>query len=229
MPIRFSFLLLCMQLVSLAAMASDQPPKPADPLVTLTAGKSVTVDLGKKCIVTADTTAKKVTWKVPAEVEFIALDGKKIACWALPGTYTLTAMVPSGDDVLSTEIILTVTGSRPPPPPVDELQKSLQAAYDADTSATKKDDIGKLQEVMTGCVPSAKAGGKVKTTKDLQDGVHQVTELVIPARLIGVRTQIGAYLAPKLGTTSKPVDDAFWKLAATEYGNVAAALGKVVR
>lgn len=209
-----------------AAIAADPPPKTD---TTLVSGKAVTVDLGKRCVVEVTTNAKKVTWKVPADVEYYLLDGKKIACWALPGTYTLTAMVPSGDDVLSTEVVLTVTGARPPPPPVDQLVKDLQAAYDADTSATKKDDIGKLQEVMAGCVPSAKAGGKMKTTKDLQDGVHAVTELVIPGRLKGVRTQIGAYLAPKLGTTSKPIDEAFWTLAGTEYGAVAAALGKVVK
>ncbi len=220
--------LLPVLLLAFAAPLAAQPPK-VDPATTIAAVKPVTVDLGKKCIVEVTTTAKKVTWKCPAEVEFIALDGKRIACWALPGTYTLTAMVPSGDDVLSTEVVLTVSGARPPPPPVDELVKSLQAAYDADTSATKKKDIADLQEVMAGCVATAKKGGKVKVTKDLQDGVHSVTGLVIQDRLMGVRTQIGAYLTPKLGSTSVPVTEAFWATAAAEYGAVAAALGKVVK
>ena len=82
---------------------------------------------------------------------------------------------------------------------------------------------------MAGCVASAKAGGKVKVTKDLQDGVHTVTNLVIQNRLMGVRTQIGAYLTPKFGSVSVPVTEAFWTTAAAEYGAVAAALGKVVK
>ncbi len=208
--------------------ADDPPPKPSDG-VTLVAEKSITADLGRKCIVDVKTSAKKVTFQVPAEVDFITLDGKRIACWALPGSYTIRAMVPSGDDVISTEIVLTVTGARPPPPPVDQLVKDLQAAYDADTSATKRKDIADLTEVMAGCVATAKKGGKVKVTKDLQDGVHSVTGLVIQDRLMGVRTAIGGYMAPKLGTASKPVDEAFWTLAAAEYGAVATALGKVVK
>lgn len=215
-----------------AGVFAADPIPPADtpiPAASLDAGKAVTVDLGKKCIITATTTAKKVTWRAPEGVEFVALDGKRIAVWALPGTYTLQAMIPSGDDVITSDVVLTVTGARPPPPPVDELTKQLQAAYDADTSPTKKDDLGKLQEVMAGCVAAAKSGGKVRVTKDLQDGVHSVTELVIPGRLKGVRVAIGGYLAPKLGTSSVPVTEAFWTLAGAEYGNVAAALGKVVK
>lgn len=85
--------------------------------VKLEASKLVTVRVGQQCVVTVTTNAKKVTWKTPPGIDALPLDGKRLAVWALEGTYRLTAMVPSGDDVLSTEIILTVTGPRPPPAP----------------------------------------------------------------------------------------------------------------
>lgn len=207
---------------------ADPAPKTPDG-VTIETVQSVTADLGKKCVVEVKTTAKKVTWRLPPGVDSLTLDGKRLAVWALPGTYTIRAQVPSGDDVVEVDVLVTITGDLPTPAPTDQLVKDLQAAYNADTGATKKDDIGKLAEVMLGSVPSAKAGGKVKMTGDLQAGVHQVTELVIPGKLKGVRTQIGSYLTPKLGSSSVQVTDAFWATASTEYAAVAAALGKVVR
>lgn len=86
-------------------------------VVKLSPGKPQSVNVGKKCIITIETTAKKVTWKVPEGVEFVALDGKRIAVWADTGVYKLLAQVPAGDDVLSTELVLTVIGPRPPPVP----------------------------------------------------------------------------------------------------------------
>jgi hypothetical protein len=205
-------------------------PKPSD-AVTIETVQPVTADLGKKCVVEVKTTAKKVTWRLPAGIDSVPLttDGKKLAVWAMPGSYTLMAYAPSGDDVVVADVLVTITGTAPTPGPVDQLLKDLQAAYNADTGATKKDDIAKLAEVMAGSVASAKSGGKVKMTADLQNGVHQVTELVIPGKLKGVRSQIGAYLTPKLGSSSVPVTDAFWATASTEYAAVASALGKVVK
>lgn len=75
------------------------------------------VEVGRKIVVQAETTAKKVTWKVPAGCDSVPLDGKRLAVWALPGTYTFTAMVPNGDDVVAVDVVLTVTGPRPPPNP----------------------------------------------------------------------------------------------------------------
>lgn len=88
--------------------------------IKLTPGKAQSVNVGKKCIITIETTAKKVTWKVPEGVDYVPLDGKRIAVWADTGVYKLLAQVPAGDDVLSTELVLTVIGPRPPPGPAPE-------------------------------------------------------------------------------------------------------------
>jgi len=93
---------------------------PAPKAVTISQGKPITVEVGKKCILTIETTAKKVTWRAPLGPDTLAIDGKRLAVWATEGVYKFIAQVPSGDDVLSTEVILTVTGPRPPPgPPPD--------------------------------------------------------------------------------------------------------------
>ena len=98
-----------------ASFARAGEPLPA--VVKITPGKPVTVEAGRKCVLVADTTAKKVTWKVPSGVDAESLDGKRMAVWGNPGGYQFIAMIPAGDDVLDTEIILTVTGPRPPPDP----------------------------------------------------------------------------------------------------------------
>lgn len=115
-----------MRLASLALLsvlcgglvAADPPPKvdPKADVVKLVPGKPVSAIVGKKCVLTIDTTAKKVTWKVPEGVDTLQIDGKRLAVWADVGVYKLVAMVPAGDDVLSTEVVLTVIGPRPPPP-----------------------------------------------------------------------------------------------------------------
>lgn len=103
--------------------APPAPPKPAEPVeppvVTLTADGDITAELGHKAIVAVKTTAKKVTWRIPAGVDTVSLDGRRLAVWAPPGTYVFHAMVPSGDDVIDADVVLTVTGPRPPPSPVD--------------------------------------------------------------------------------------------------------------
>lgn len=90
---------------------------PVPPATTLDLGQPVTVPVGKKCVLEATTSAKKVTWKVPAGCDAMPLDGKRLAVWANPGTYVFTAMVPSGEDVVSKELVLTVVGAQPPPIP----------------------------------------------------------------------------------------------------------------
>ncbi len=127
--------------VCIMGVASAADP----PASVLEANGPTTVEVGKKAIVKVATTAKKVTWKIPAGCDTETLDGKRLAVWALPGTYTFVAMVPNGDDVISVDCVLTVTGPRPPPAPtpvdpVDPVltpfQVKLQAAFRADTGAT---------------------------------------------------------------------------------------------
>jgi len=102
-------------LLSSVALAADPPPPVLEVL------GPTTVEVGKKCVIKVQTTAKKVTWKIPAGCDAENLDGKRLAVWALPGTYTFVAMVPNGDDVVSIDYVLTVVGPRPPPPGPDPI------------------------------------------------------------------------------------------------------------
>src|SRR6185436_829666 len=103
--------LVVVALLSSVALAADPPPPVLEVL------GPTTVEVGKKCVIKVQTTAKKVTWKIPSGCDAENLDGKRLAVWALPGTYTFVAMVPNGDDVVSIDYVLTVVGPRPPPPP----------------------------------------------------------------------------------------------------------------
>lgn len=125
--------LMVLVLLLTGAFASGADPvPPVVPVVpkaatTVTLPKTLSVILGKKCIVTATTTAKKVTWKVPAELDWVPIDAKSIAVWGTPDVYTISAHVPSGDDVVFAEMALTIIGPRPPPidplkPPVDPVK-----------------------------------------------------------------------------------------------------------
>jgi hypothetical protein len=213
---------------------SDSPPRdpaPAPaPAVTIDLGAPVTVEVGRKCILSAETTAKKVTWKVPAGCDAYALDGKRIAVWAPPGTYVFAAMAPAGDDVITAEVVLTVTGARPPPSPVPPdpvapLAAALQAAYTPEADAAR---LKTLAELMGSVVAAAKASGAVTTTKQLQEKVHQATDLAVGVgKLPATRRAVGEYLVTKLGNASQPMTEAAWATAAAEYANVAAALKQV--
>lgn len=96
--------------------AADPPPKADPPGLKVTGPDSV--EVGKKCVLVAETKATKVTWRAPAGVDVLPLDGKRLAVWAPPGTYRLTALVPVGEDVVWVEHVLIVTGHGPQPPPV---------------------------------------------------------------------------------------------------------------
>lgn len=185
MPI-FSVLLAA----TFCAADPPTPTPPKSPAVAIDLGGTVAAEVGKKCVITAQTTAKKVTWQVPPGVDYLPLDGKRLAVWALPGTYTLRAMAPDGDDVVSSEVVLTVTGARPPPPPpppVDALTKAAQAAYDADKSPTKAADKATMVAVFTVLAGQMDAA-EIRTAKNLFDFNARTMAARLSGRLGGVGT-----------------------------------------
>ncbi len=202
-------IVLMVGLWSATLQAADPPKVDPTPVITIKDAKPVTAEVGKKCILTVDTSAKKVTWRTPDGVDSIALDGKRLAVWALPGVYTLTAMVPSGDDVVSVDVVLTVTGSVVTPP-INVGLKALQDAYDAEpatvttadgTTATKADDKVKLIAVYRA---SAAGLGDLKTNTDVFTAIKKTTEARIDGRLTKVRGVVNAEFAkfmPKAGNT----------------------------
>jgi hypothetical protein len=201
---------LCYTAALVAAHDLAADPASADP-VTLDLSGPVTVEVGRKCILTAETTARKVTWKVPPGADAMPLDGKRLAVWAPPGTYTFAAMVPAGDDVVAKEIVLTVTGARPPPvpvpvpvPDVDPLIAPVQAAYTADSSATKAADKAALAAVFR-ALADATTAQQVQTAQNLYDLIHNSVEARVPGRLKTVRAVVGTELGKYLPTAPATV------------------------
>lgn len=191
-----SLLALALGSATFAADPPDPAPVPTPPVLDLNG--PITVEIGKKIILTAQTSAKKVTWKVPAGVDTLPLDGKRLAVWAPPGTYLFVAMAPSGDDVVSSEMVLTVTGARPPPippPPVDALTSAAQAAYTADPSPTKAADRATMVAVFT-VLASQTDAAEIRTAGNLFD----FNKRTMYARLAGRLGGVGTVFATDFGT-----------------------------
>lgn len=195
-------ILLTLALFVGVATAADPIPKSSDapPIITLDAGKAVTAPVGKKCVVEVKTTAKKVTWRLPEGIDSIALDGKRLAVWAVPGEYLLRAQVPNGEEVLEVDVKVTITGNVVTPP-VDDTLKNLQAAYNSEPAVTRADDKAKLIAVYR----VAAAGlGDLKTAGEVFTVIHNTTESRIADRLTKVRGVLNAEFdsfMPKPATT----------------------------
>ncbi len=138
------------------------------------------------------------------------------------------------DAEISTATVDVNGGQAPQPPPVDPvtpvvpvapidpLTTALQTAYNGERDAAK---LKILTDIMAGVVSAAKASGAVTTTKQLQDKVHQATDLAVGVgQLPATRKAIGAYLITKLGTANVPLNLVSWNAADNAYAAVAVAL-----
>lgn len=199
---------------------SDGPVTPTTD-VKIENSKPVTAAIGTKCIVTVETTAKKVTWRMPAGVEYVSLNGKQAAVWALPGTYTLVAQVPAGDDVLSADVVLTITGSITPPV-IDTFLQDVQAAYTRETATDKKVNVGKLASLYRTAATQTVPDPTVKTYGDLFKDMKTASEALIPVTAIpDVRKVVGVRLNKTMNNPATAIDRV---LAASEFNAVATAL-----
>lgn len=214
--------------------AADPIPKsptdgPMTPTVTIKAVQPVTADLGKKCIVSVETTAKKVTWKYPAGVDAVSLtaDNKSVAVWALPGSYTLSARVPSGDDVIDADVLVTIAGDVGPVLPVSTLKADVLAAFGHDpsdglTKAALAVKLAKLYRASASDTFLKKYGATTTWYEVFTDVATANSSQMGQTDLQGVRVVISKYLDARLPTDKATKLDP--KLAAAEFGNVAAAL-----
>lgn len=205
---------------------SDGPPAT---LVTIEAVQPVTADVGKKCVVTVKTTARKVTWRFPAGVDAVPLtaDGKSLGVWALPGSYALTALAPSGDDVVLADVQVTITGSVGPPTPASTLNADVKAAYDRDsTEPLAKALLAKKLAQLWRATASPDYLAEYKPTTTWADVFTDVStanaKLMGQTDLQGVRLVVAKYLDGRIPTDRKTKLDP--KLAAAEFGAVASAL-----
>lgn len=115
----------------------------------------------------------------------------------------------------------------PPPAPAPEaaLVQSLKAAYAADASPKKQEDLEFLTEV---CRQASRVANdqRVKTAKVLvEDVLHAATQEEIGDGLRGVRTVVKDYLDKAMQTkTSAVLDDDLRRKYAAEFANVQRAL-----
>lgn len=218
---------------SLLAKGADPIPKsdvnPAAVTITIDSTSPVTADVGKKCVVTVKTSAKKVTWRFPAGVDAIPLtaDGKSLGVWALPGSYSLTALAPNGEDVVLADVTVTITGSVGPPTPASTLNADVKAAYLSDSTdgVTKASLASKLAKLYR----ASASDSFLKKYKADTTWYEVFTDVSLAnagqmgqTDLQGVRLVISKYLDSRLPTDKQTRLDP--KLAATEFGAVATAL-----
>ncbi len=208
---KLRLVLLALLLVAPAWATEPKQPDPLPASLTVNDSKPVTVEVGHKCVLTATTGAKKVTWKIPAGVETLAIDGKRLAVWATEGTYTFQAAVPNGDDVILAEIVLTVTGPRPPPAPPDAFVKALQDAWALETPADKA-RIADLAAIYR--VSATKPSGTIylaanDTGKKVHDVFKSARDAFMQGALPNVIEAIRQHQNAELTIPeNKPLDDA---------------------
>ena len=124
-------------------------------------------------------------------------------------------------------------GPTPPPKPVDELVRQLQAAYDADKGDTKAADLKQLIGLYTEAVVFAK-DGKFDTAADLFAAVSAAAGSLLPdvdgvRRLPGMRKVIAGELASVLPTDpDAPLTEAVRAAASAAFAKCAKALQGVV-
>lgn len=183
-----------------------------------------------------------------AKIQLLTYADHVVVCPQTDGVYDLAATsFTGGKFTLTTWRITAGKGPIPPPPGPDPvppvpvppppsptpsaLQKSLEAAYYAETDPKKSANTTALGDLFANVVAAAKASGKVKTHKDMQTAVKTATDLAIgPTAIPEVRKAVGAYLVTVLPTTpSVAADENYWAKAASEYGYVAIELGKIRR
>lgn len=205
--------------LGLNAKATDPPTSKSEQFtVSLELGKPMTVELGKKCIIRAETSAKKVTWDIPQGVDTVPLDGKSLAVWATPGTYTFRAMVPSGDDVVSKEQILTVVGPRPPPI-VDKLVEAVQKAYDQEPSATRAQDKNSLKLVFQSTAASMTDPTAFVATRTVKD-LYKFNKAIKDAAIDGRMSKVGAVFETDFATVFPVGTKETYVLTDTDRKNV---------
>jgi hypothetical protein len=220
---------LHVSLLFLSLLGAQTPPEPVAPVTPLDLGAPITVPVGKKCVLKADTTAKKVTWRIPAGVDALSLNGKELAVWALPGTYTFTAMVPSGDDVVSKELVLTVVGAQPPPI-VDTLAADIQAAFDGEPSSVLVNGSPRLKSLDAVALAEAyrahaRALPTFATANDAANDLLTVRKAAVAERVPSVRLIAGKELAKILpSAASAQLTDQMKKDAAALLNRVAVIL-----
>src|SRR5262245_13373186 len=116
------------------------------------------------------------------------------------GKYRFAAIAASatGEQTRVDFVVVIGPGSDPnipPPPPKDKLLEAVRAAYDKDTSTTKKADMAALAEVYLDLATKVKDANTVRTTGHLADLIVNTRKKKIGDRLQGVRDVFGEELS----------------------------------
>lgn len=118
-----------------------------------------------------------------------------------PGSYRLVAWTAKGDIPSAEAVCIVVVGGAPvppdPPPVNDPLLEPVQAAYNADPSATKVEDKVALAAIYRATIPALTDVGTAEMLFKLIKGA---TELRIEGRLKPIRSLFGAELEKVLPT-----------------------------
>ena len=190
-------------------------------------------------VVTSESTAKTIKWKVvgAATVEQDTA-GRKIYLVAQAGKVIVLAVASSETGELSDFAELAFDfgdGAIPLPPPnpdsavPPELVKSIQTAYNSDTTADKTNVLSSLAVAMDGAAIMT-ADKKYKTAGDLETAVRTYTLQKVggAGKLPAVGIEIGNYLAPYLPLDKdSTLTDSDRTKAATGYKTVASAIRRI--
>ncbi len=188
-----------------------------------------------------ETNGKQVLVKINSPTVETSMDSggrELVVLFHSPGDYKIWAITSMNDELVESEISVTVVkndnnpdppGPKPPAPPVpptpvDPLVKEFQDAYNLDNAPDKRERMGGLVRAMRYGVDQA----SVKATNgDVVAAVASKTKEEVADSLLGVRKSIGKYLNGVLGEDNMNMTPDLRKKYAAEYTKVADALEKV--
>ncbi len=236
--------LLFAHLLALFTITVADPERPASTVVPVPAPKSdpwteLKCDINAPVVLSAGE-AKAVTWRLIDEgtgATLTVVPGSTSAVFVAskPGRFRF-ASIADGKPEWCAMTAGDVPPPAPPGPPMppDAFTAKLQAAYTADTGATKAADLKQLIGLYLESVDFAKKSDFL-TAADLFAAVSAAATQLLPPdaagqrKLAGVRAAIGADLAAVLpGDPDAPLTDAIRGAAAAAFAKYAASLQRVV-
>jgi hypothetical protein len=170
-----------------------------------------------------------ILWRIypPEKVDKATTSREILEFTGPPGEYTVEVLVISN----SPEGVLRVDEARhklrigeptppPPPPPPDPLARELQALYQADTSPTKRADLGLLVELFRQAGSLANDPG-VTTLSQLAERVAGAGASLLPReRLQSVRRRIGQHVAVEFGDQDATLTPSLRSKASATYQRI---------
>jgi hypothetical protein len=218
-------------LIPIALLAYHwQHGDPVKPVAAISLPAEVQTEAGWPVSVNADTTGKKVSWRVIGKAWLFSQGHTALVGAPTPGTYEIMAWTAIGNEPTEAAICILTVGQKPPvpgpvPQPDDPLVQALQDSFKTDGgTAEQRDQLADVYAQFAKTVqdqPWTNVG-------QIFDTLHLSVQGSVGDGLKKTRESIGKFLSSKLPTNRQAaVDQATKDLCSKSFIAVSKALKQV--